>query len=238
MTMDILIVEDEALAARRLERMTAELLGAAAGSLTIKSSLAGAEEHLAGHRADLVLLDLNLNGASGFELLSCMAAGSFHTIVVSASLDQAVKAFEYGVLDFVPKPYDRERLKKAFDRLRSAVPAPSPGMRLLAVKNLGAVRLIPVESVRFFKGADDYVELHLTNGTLELYAKSMESLSRLLPPTYCRIHKSYMVNLLDAKEISVHGGGKYELELRDGTLLPVSRTHYQAIRARLESPPA
>jgi two-component system, LytTR family, response regulator LytT len=234
--MDILIVEDEALAARRLERMTAELLGAAAGSITIKSSLAEAEEFLAGRRVGLVLLDLNLNGASGFELLSRMAAGSFHTIVVSASLDQAVKAFEYGVLDFVPKPYDRDRLKKAFDRLQSAAAAQSPGMRMLSVKNLGTVRLIPVESVKFFKGADDYVELHLTSGTLELYAKSMESLSRLLPPTYVRIHKSYIVNLLDAKGILVHGGGRYELEMRDGTLLPVSRTHYHAIRTRLENP--
>jgi DNA-binding LytR/AlgR family response regulator len=234
--MDLLIVEDEALAARRLERMTAELLGAAVGSITIKSSLAEAEDFLAGRRVDLVLLDLNLNGASGFELLSHLAAGSFHTIVVSASLDQAVKAFEYGVLDFVPKPYDRDRLKKAFDRLQSAAAAPSPGMRLLSVKNLGTVRLIPVDSVKFFKGADDYVELHLIDGTLELYAKSMESLSRLLPPTYVRIHKSYIVNLLDAKEIRVHGGGRYELEMRDGTRLPVSRTNYQTIRARLENP--
>jgi|WetSurMetagenome_2_1015567.scaffolds.fasta_scaffold00060_48 two-component system, LytTR family, response regulator LytT len=234
--MNILIVEDEALAARRLERMTAEILGAAAGSLTIKNTLAEAETHLAGHRADLVLLDLNLNGENGFDLLSRMTAGSFHTIVVSASLDQAVKAFEYGVLDFVPKPYDRERLAKALDRLQSAAPAGgSPGMRILSVKSLGTVRLIPVDDVRFFKGADDYVELHLSNGTIELYAKSMDSLSRLLPSSYYRIHKSYIVNMLDAKEIRVFGGGKYEIELRDGITLPVSRTHYPAIRAKLEA---
>ena len=233
--MDILIVEDEALAARRLERMTAELLGGAATSLTIKSTLAGAEEHLASRRADLVLLDLNLSGKSGFELLSRMAAGSFHTIVVSASLDQAVRAFEYGVLDFVPKPYDKDRLAKAFDRLRSARPAQTPGMRILSVKSLGAVKLIPVDTVRFFKGADDYVELHLTGGAMELYAKSLESLSRLLPPSYCRIHKSYIVNLLDAKEIRIFGGGRYELEMRDGTKLPVSRTQYQTVREKLDA---
>jgi DNA-binding LytR/AlgR family response regulator len=235
--MHVLIVEDEAPAARRLERMTAELLGAAATSLTIRNSLAGAEAYLGDHCVNLVLLDLNLNGADGFELLSRLAAGSFHTIVVSASVDQALRAFEYGVLDFVPKPYDRHRLAKAFDRLLAGRPAETPGMRVLSVKSMGTVRLVPVETVRFFKGADDYVELHLTNGSIELYGKSLEALCQLLPPRYCRIHKSYIVDLAAAQQIHVFGGGKYELEMRDGARLPVSRTQYQAILDKLEHPP-
>lgn len=232
--MDILIVEDEPPAARRLERFTRELLGNAVTSLTVQDSLAGAEAHLCAHAVHLVLLDLNLNGASGFDLLSRLAAGSFHTIVVSASVDRAITAFEHGVLDFVPKPFDRERLKKAFGRLSAARPSPAPGIKFLSVQDKGAIRLVPVDTVRFFKGADDYVELHLTNGSMELYGKSMEALLMLLPSHYCRIHKSYIVDLASAGRIRVFGGGRYELELRDGTKLPVSRTQYPTVRRRLE----
>ena len=231
--MHILIVEDEALAARRLKRMVEELLGARAASVAVTSSLADAEKYVAENPVNLVLLDLNLNGESGFELLKRLAAGAFHTIIVSASLDQAVTAFDYGVLDFVPKPFDRERLKKALDRLGAAQSSNPSGLKYLSVKSQGSVRLIPLESVRFFKGADDYVEIHLNDGSFELYGKSLDALMQLLPPQYCRTHKSYIADFRTAKRIHVHGGGKYELELQDGARIPVSRTQYQAIQDRL-----
>jgi two-component system, LytTR family, response regulator LytT len=231
--MNIVIIEDEALAARRLARMTQEILGPSCESLTIKNTVNEAEAYINDHPVQLVLLDLNLNGKSGFDLFQRLSAGSFHTIIVSASLDQAVTAFEYGVLDFVPKPFDRARLKKAFDRLTVAQTAPSSGIKYLSVKNLGEVRLIPLEKVRFFKGADDYVEIHCNDNTFELYSKSLDALIQILPQTYCRIHKSYIADLGKATTIHVHGGGKYELELLDGAILPVSRTQYQAIQEKL-----
>jgi DNA-binding LytR/AlgR family response regulator len=231
--MNILIVEDEALAARRLKRMVEELPAAKAAAVTVKNTLGDAEEYLTQNQVDVVLLDLNLNGESGFELLKRLAAGAFHTIIVSASLDQAVTAFEYGVLDFVAKPFDKERLKKAFDRLGAAKAANPSGLKYLSVKSHGSVRLIPLQSVRFFKGADDYVEIHLSDGTFELYGKSLDALMQLLPPQYCRTHKSYIADFRTVHRIHVHGGGKYELELLDGTKIPVSRTQYQVIQDKL-----
>ncbi|HUI91772.1 MAG TPA: LytTR family DNA-binding domain-containing protein [Chitinivibrionales bacterium] len=227
--MNILIVEDEALAARRLKRMVEELLPGPATSVAVQGSLAEAEHYLAQNPVNLVFLDLNLNGESGFDLLKRLTAGAFHTIIVSASTDQAVTAFDYGVLDFVPKPFDRERLKKALDRLGAARSLHPSGLKYLSVKSLGAVRLVPLASVRFFKGADDYVEIHCAGGSVELYGKSLDSLMQLLPPHYCRTHKSYIADLKGAKRILVHGGGKYELELQDGIVIPVSRTQYQII---------
>jgi two-component system, LytTR family, response regulator LytT len=231
--MNILIVEDEALAARRLKRMVEELLGAGAASLVVKESVADAEAYLADNLVNLVLLDLNLNGESGFDLLTRLAAGSFHTIIVSASVDKAITAFDHGVLDFVPKPFDRDRLKKAFDRLTAAQSANPSGLKYLSVKNQGSVRLVPLDTVRFFKGADDYVEIHLNNGSYELYSKSLDALMQLLPTQYVRTHKSYIVDFRKAKQIIVHGGGKYELELQDGMKIPVSRTQYQVIQDKL-----
>src|SRR5688572_16580366 len=114
--MRILIAEDESVIARRLERMVKEILGERAGSVAVKESLADAGEYLFEKPIDLLLLDLNLNGEDGYDLLKLAAAGSFQTIVVSANSDRALEAFQYGVLDFVPKPFDLERLKRALDR--------------------------------------------------------------------------------------------------------------------------
>ena len=66
---------------------------------------------------DLLFLDLNLNREDGYELLEEVAAESFHTIIVSAYKDRAIRAFEYGVLDFVAKPYTEERLSLAIQRI-------------------------------------------------------------------------------------------------------------------------
>ncbi len=66
---------------------------------------------------DVLFLDLNLNGKDGFDLLKTSVSGAFHVIIISAHTEQALKAFEYGVLDFVGKPFNKERLARALDRV-------------------------------------------------------------------------------------------------------------------------
>jgi two-component system response regulator LytT len=230
--MRILIAEDESVTARRLERMVAEILGEKVESVTVKESLADAEEHLFGRPIDLLLLDLNLHGEDGYALLKMAAAGSFQTIVVSANSDRAVEAFQYGVLDFVPKPFDRERLKQALDRFHAKGGGQSPA-KYLSVRKHGKVELVPVEKVRFLQGAGDYVEIHLEDGRMELHSKTLEALAGLLPPHFERIHKSYIADLRAMKGIVLQGAGKYALELQDGRLLPISRTKYKELKERV-----
>ncbi len=232
--MNVLIVEDEAVAARRLARMTRELLGTVLTSLTTAKTVEEAEAHILRNNTNLVLLDLTINGKSGFDLFTRFTAGSFHTIVVSGSIDKAITAFEYGVLDFVAKPFDKIRLQKAFDRLQSPHGNGENALKYLSIKNQSEVKLIPLDSVHYFKGADDYVEIHLLDNTYELYSKSMDSLLQLLPPSFNRIHKSFIVDLSRAKTIHIHGGGKYELELLSGCKLPLSRTQYPVIQNKLQ----
>src|SRR5690606_35785413 len=114
--MNVLIVEDESRIARRIERMTCDILGNALQSITHINTLHEALKFIENSSLDIVLLDLNLNGDNGFDLLTTAVSGSFHTIIVSAYKDQAITAFEYGVLDFVPKPFNRDRLEQAFNR--------------------------------------------------------------------------------------------------------------------------
>lgn len=229
--MNILIVEDERVAARRLERLVREVLGEKVAEVHRSEALDDSEEFLTRNRIDVLLLDLNLQGEDGFELLRRAAAGSFQTIVVSANTDRALEAYEYGVLDFVPKPFDRERLSRAFQRLER----PGGGSaKVLVVRSHGRLQLVPVEHVSYLRGAGDYAEIHLRDGGAALHGKSLEQLEQILPPHFMRIHKSYIADMRGVSTLHVHGGGKYELETHEGLRLPVSRTRYRGLLERLQ----
>ena len=231
--MNILLVEDEARIARRLERMTRDYFGARLASLTVCDALPAALHALATVPPDLLLLDLNLNGQDGFDLLKSVAAGAFHTIIVSANTDKAITAFAHGVLDFVPKPFTEERLAQAFARLTTPARPPENALRFLAVKKQGSLVLIDIQDLRYIKGAGIYTELHLQNGKKELHDKSLEKLAQLLPVAFERIHKSYIVCLAQAEKIIVHEGSSYQLLLKNGELLPIGRSRYKELRAKM-----
>ncbi len=230
--MNILIVEDESRIAKRIERMTQAIFGHRLHSLTHINNLQEALLFIENHTLDLVLLDLNLNGDSGFDLLTTAVSKSFHTIVVSAYKDQAISAFEYGVLDFVPKPFSRDRLEQAFNRAVAKEKIATNVVKLLAVKKRHRIQLISVEEVLYIKGAGAYAELILTNGKKELHDKSLEKLEQLLSQTFERIHKSYLVKMSEVKEIVVQSGSKYFAELKNGERIPIGRTKYKDIKAK------
>jgi DNA-binding LytR/AlgR family response regulator len=235
--MNILIVEDEKIAARRLERLVRELWGERVESLQCRESLRRSEEFLQNNSIDVLFLDLNLNGEDGFSLLQYATSFAFQTIVVSANTDRALKAFEYGVLDFIPKPFTREQLQTALERVESRMEYTRDATqvaRQLAIRNQGSVMLVSVDDVLFFKGAGDYVEIHLKDTGTELHSKSLEALQKLLPVYFIRVHKSYLVDMRQVSRILVHGGGKYELELHNGAVIPLSRNRYKEVQELLD----
>lgn len=230
--MNILIIEDESRIAKRIERMARNFFSNTLNSLTCIDTLSGALEFIKNNPLDLVLLDLNLNGENGFDLLGTAVSESFHTIIVSAHKEQAISAFEYGVLDFVAKPFNQIRLDQAFNRVILKEKTDSGNIKLLAIKKRGGIQLVPIESLLFIKGAGAYTELFLNNGKKELHDKSLEKLEQLLPDIFERIHKSYLVKMTEVKEIIVKSGSKYMAELKNGELLPIGRTKYKDIKAK------
>jgi len=230
--MNILIVEDELRIAKRIERMTQEILGDSLQSLNHVDALPDALEFIRNNPLDLLLLDLNLNGEKGFDLLASAVSGSFHTIIISAYKDQAIHAFEYGVLDFVPKPFNRDRLEQAFNRVITKGKPEDNQIKVLAIKKRGRIQLIPIEHLIYVKGAGPYTELFITDGTKELHDKSLEKLEQLLAHSFERIHKSYLVKMSEVKEIIVKSGSKYMAELKSGELLPIGRTKYKDLKAK------
>lgn len=231
--MKLLIVEDEPLIARRVERFCREILGTQLEGVHLAETFEAAHARLAGHAIDLLLLDLNLGGRDGMELLQTSVAGSFHTIVVSANTDHALRAFEFGVIDFVPKPFTQERLAQALARVTDLAGRAVQPAKFLAVKKHGRVELVAIEEVVFVQGAGNYSELVRADGRRELHDKTLERLEAVLPADFERVHKSYLVRLSAIAALHAHEGSQYEAELKNGVRLPVGRTRYRELRARL-----
>lgn len=203
--MRILIVEDERPTAEDIRLLVRQILGNQIASIHIETTLDNALNYLTDKPIDVLLLDLNLHARDGFEILKRAVSGSFHTIIISASVDRAIEAFEYGVLDFIPKPYNMERLTAALNRIESGHAPSGHAIKYLSVKKGFEIRVVPLQEVRYFKSSNIYVELHLNNGKTELYDKSIKKLVPLLPVPYCRIHKSYIVNVATVEKIQTLG---------------------------------
>jgi two-component system response regulator LytT len=235
--MRILVVEDETMVARQLCRLIREALGNTLTELQHVYSLSEAKTYLDKNAIDLLFLDLNLSGDSGFDLLSEMIAAPFQTIVASANIDQALRAFEYGVIDFVPKPFKIERIRKALERARGHVLATEAGVgsaKYLGVRYLGKTQLIQVDTITHIEAAGRYSELVLKDNRTRLHEKKLKELLRVLPNQFQQIHKSYLANLSFAADISSHPGSKYELRCTTDVVLPIGRKYLASLRQRLE----
>ena len=229
--MKVIIVEDEPPVARRLERLLREVAGAEITSAEVCPTLDAARTAIERTEPDVVFLDLNLNGRDGFELVRDAAAGAFHTVVVSAHTERALEAFEVGVLDFVGKPFGAERLRATVDRLRGER-AERPAAAL-AVRAAGRVDLVAVAEVVFVQAAGGYSELVLGDGTRRLHSKPLDRLLAVLPATFERVHRSFLVRLDAVVRLRVREGSRYSLVLTSGDEVPVGRTRVEAVRERL-----
>ncbi len=234
--MRILIVEDEQPIAEDLQELCAKLVGDRLESVHYELTLGNARHYLSQKRIDLLILDLNLSGRNGFELLQEAVSYSFHTIVVSANIDKAIDAFDYGVIDFVPKPYSEERLAKALDRFDHSELFQANRVKYLSVRATRSIHLVAIADLMYIKGANVYSELVSKNGEKELYDKTLDDLSRILPDNFFRIHKSYIVDTHAIKSVKVQGSGKYAIELHSKEILPVSRARYAHLMTKLAPP--
>lgn len=230
--MRVLIVEDEPLIRQRLLRICGEHAGNRA-TFEAVATLEDATERLHDRPYEGVLLDLNIEGEDGFSLLRKAIAGAFHTIVVSAHGERALEAFELGVLDFVPKPFSRERIAQALDRLLAAGRSRGGMARYLGVWRAHGVGLIELTEVQWIRADGEHSEVRLQCGRSELHDKPLLRLETILPPLFVRCHRSWIVNLEHVDHMNATVGSRYSLTLRDGSTVPVGRSYVRDLRALL-----
>lgn len=230
--MRTLIVEDEPLVRQRLQRLCSELAGARARFDAV-ADLDAAGDRLQRNIYDGLLLDLNLGGEDGFELLRRAVAGRYQCVVVSAHRDRALQAFEHGVLDFVPKPFSRERLGQALQRLLDSTGGRSGRARYLGIWRAQGTATVELSDVMWIGADGDYSQVRMRDGRSELHDKSLAALATLLPADFVRCHRSHLVNLRHVRTLHAGSGSRYWLVLSDGSELAIGRAHVAAVRSAL-----
>jgi two-component system, LytTR family, response regulator LytT len=225
----IVIVEDEAVVARRLARLLREV-EPRIEAVEIAGEFAAASAALGTWPGGVLFLDLDLHGRDGFELLRRGLAGGWRTVVVSAHTDRAIEAFEHGVVDFVPKPFTRERLALALERASTVLP--NQRLRYLAALQGAGTAVVALDRIVAIHGADDYSEIEVADGRRLLHRKSLSELARELSEPFVRIHRSHIVNLDFASGLERVAGG-WQVVLKSGGSLAVGRRALEALRRRL-----
>lgn len=227
--MKILIVEDEPLIAKRLIRLVHDYFSTRLNLVEQVDEVDEALQYLQKKSFDLLLLDLNLYGQDGFEILRQTCAEACHCIIVSAYADKAIQAFEYGVLDFVEKPFTEERFHKAlqrFDRQEQVIRE----TQQLVIKKIGRIQLLAVSEIDYIQADGHYTQVHMIDGSVHLHEKSFERLLSLLPNNFQRIHRSFAINTLNLLRINIAGGGKYSVDTCCNEELPLSRRYYMYMK--------
>ena len=231
----ILIVDHDPRATAQLEQVCRHLLGARLSQLATADSVELAAARVAATAFDVVLLDPDSWGSD--DLLRFRALGTLPTIIVSAHTELAMAAFEWGVLDFVPKPVSRTRLAQALHRAAPPTQPADATEKFLAARRAGRIEFIALDDLLYVEGDDKYSKLVYTNGRRNFHDKALGRLEAALPDSFVRIHKSYLVRFTMVSRLLVLKGSRYYAELHNGLRLPVGRSRYRSVKSRLLWPP-
>jgi two-component system LytT family response regulator len=196
------------------------------------------------YQPDLVFLDIQMPKITGFEMLE-LVENPPAVIFTTAFEEYAIKAFESHAIDYLLKPFSKERFDKAIQKwqqqnkqelqsdtkqlLQAAELHPGKQSRIV-LKDNGKIKIIPAVNIHFLEAADDYVKIHtaegvfLKNRTMSFFEQSLD------PQNFIRIHRSYLINVQLITRIEAYEKDNHLAVLSIGVKLPVSKTGYGKLR--------
>lgn len=195
-------------------------------------------------KPDLVFLDIQMPKITGFEMLELLEHKP--QIIFATAYDQyALKAFEYNAVDYLLKPYSRDRLEEAvakvIDRIQKEGKESDVIQKLgefprdeyldrIVVKDRHKIHIAPIDAVRYIESMDDYVMIYTNEGRW-MKQKTMKYFETSLNPNdFVRIHRSYIVKVNEIAEIQQYEKESYIVILHDKTKLKVSKTGYKNLK--------
>jgi two-component system LytT family response regulator len=196
-------------------------------------------------RPDLVLLDVQMPKLDGFEVLELIDV-PVAVIFVTAYDEFAIRAFEVHAVDYLLKPFTRERLEAAIGRARERRDGPAPDASALrrarapgapiervVIRDGAQVHVVASPRIDYVEAQDDYVAIH-TGGKSLLKEQTLSTLETQLDPRrFVRIHRSYLLNIDRLARVELYAKDSRIAILQDGTKLPVSRAGYQRLQAMM-----
>jgi len=197
------------------------------------------------HQPDLIFLDVQMPKINGFEMLELVDPAP-QVIFTTAFDEYAIKAFETHAVDYLLKPFSRERFNKAVEKYLSqnaVKPAAKPNEALLetaaqspaqheriVVKTGTKVKIIPVQDIEYLAADDDYVSIYTPEGSF-LKNKTMSFFEQTLDARhFARVHRSYIVSVAQITRIDPFEKDAHVAILKSGTRIPVSKAGYVKLK--------
>ncbi len=202
------------------------------------------------HKPDIIFLDIQMPKITGFEMLELLDHKP--EIIFTTAFDQyAIKAFEVNATDYLMKPFSLERFNEALNKviekvktnqlvnrdysnLISAVNQNKEYLDRIVVKSNQKIVIIATEKINFLEAQDDYVMIHsglgkhLKKQTMKYYEENLNS------NIFFRVHRSYLININDVKQMELFEKDSYKITMNDGAKIPVSRSGYSKIKELLK----
>jgi two-component system, LytTR family, response regulator len=241
----VLVADDESPARDKLQRWL--------GELSDVEVVSRAEDGLQAAAAidqlspDVAFLDIQMPGLNGLEVAAQLEQETAPLIVFVTAYDEhAVKAFDLNAVDYLLKPYDKERLLKAVSRVRDRLgdrQSRAPAVAIARAQTGSSERLLVPEgerlqlidsgSIDWLEADDNYVHVHTASRKYLLRRTLQDLLVQLGEQRFARIHKSAAVNISAVSSLTPLFKGDYEVSLRNGVVLRLSRRYKDALFARM-----
>lgn len=242
-----LLVDDEDPALQRSQRLLK-----LRDDFVLHSSCTNGREALAvlqNNAIDFILLDIEMPGMSGLELLNELDAGKRPLVVFVTAYDNyAVKAFEYYAIDYLLKPFSNERFEKMLDRVQdhfnnkekqnipwhdvidSIDQQKLPGERI-AVRTGKKYDFIEPADIAYICADGNYCEIKLISGAKYVHRETISNMIAMLPAgKFMRIHHSYIISIASVKQVGRLSFGELEIKMTDDRQLKVSRKYKDAVK--------
>ncbi|MCU0370821.1 MAG: LytTR family DNA-binding domain-containing protein, partial [Bacteroidales bacterium] len=190
-----------------------------------------------------LFLDIQMPKLDGFELLEVLDPKP--AIIFTTAFDQyAIRAFEKNAVDYLLKPFSKERLRQAYEKAKLGLESPGTPALLKhldvtkqilerVITRMGSkITVIPVDKIRYIESADDYVMIHSELGD-HLKEKTMKYFEEHLPAEqFIRIHRKYIVNINEIRSLELYSKDSYVALLKTGDKLSVSLEGYRRLREK------
>jgi two-component system LytT family response regulator len=199
---------------------------------------------------DLVFLDIQMPRLTGFELLELL--DEYPEIIFTTAYDEfALKAFDLNAVDYLMKPFSKQRLRQAVDkvveRFRLKLTSGETVQKLveqmqergkqlerIVVKSGSKIHVIPVDQIEQIEAQDDYVMIHAPEGRF-MKKETMSVMEQSLPEDqFLRIHRSHIVNINQIQRIEQYGKESYLLILKNGNSVSVSKSRIKDLKRELD----
>lgn len=192
---------------------------------------------------DLVLLDIDMPGLTGLEVLEM--TGRRHGVIFTTAFDEhALRAFDLHAVDYLLKPFSQARFDQALARARALAGRSEPGLEALLatgdrplervlIRDRDQTHVIEVASIDYIEAQDDYIAVY-ADGHCYLKNQRLSDIeNRLDPQDFVRVHRSYLINLHRLRALEKQGRDGHAARLACGARVPVSRAGYERIAGLL-----